>query len=604
MPRLLLGILLGFLLPQVLDAQSVKRLEIVPAARTLHGPNKKQQLAVIAHFSNGTRRDVTHLTLFTSSDPDVATVNSRGLVTFSRTGEAAIQCRFSTLNSVRLTYVDPQPDFRWNNPTENNLVDQLIFSKQRELGLLPAPPCSDVVFLRRAYLDLCGILPSPDETRRFVESTRPNKRGLLIDELLMRPEHADLWAHHWASALDLGFQQAPRRGADYLKWMSTQLARDAPLDRLAREIIAGRERVVAPGPVSLYTDAYDAAEAAARISEAFLGVRLQCARCHAHPHSSWGPMDWHRYAAFFAQIQRKSFRIGNAVVWKSAFDSTGEWVHPESKKPVAPRFPGGDFPKLKPGQDRREVLAEWLTAPTNRYFARTLVNRIWLHLLGRGLADPPETLHEFGPLVNEALLDALANELIAQRFDGKQVIRVIMNSQVYQLGTQSNKFNKDDTRYFARGYTRRLRPEVFLDVLTRFFGSPAPIDGMPLGTRAVQVLHAPPSIYFLAISRPPRLTECDRERVRQVASLEHLLNDAAMQARLAVPTNRIGRRLAQNWNDKKMLDEVFLIAFSRLPTEAYYKKATDHLAKQKDRRRAWEDIYWAILNTKEFQYRP
>ncbi|MSQ95621.1 MAG: DUF1549 domain-containing protein [Gemmataceae bacterium] len=581
-----------------------KRLEIFPAERTLHAPHKTQQLAVIAHFADGTKRDVTRLTVFESSDDEIATVDVKGVVSFSQTGDVAILCRYQMLQAVRLSYADPKPGFLWSKPREDSLIDTLIFAKLKQLSLTPSELCSDEVFLRRAYLDLCGILPTPQESRRFLESPRLDKRVRLIDELLERPEYAELWAYHWARTLNLKFAGVPRRGAAYIHWLRGHLHRNMPLDQMVREIIMGKEVVSDTGPASFYTDAEDSAEAAIRVSEAFLGIRMECAKCHPNVKAHWTPKDWHHYAAFFSQTYRKTVRVGpNAMAQKLVFEPEHEWLHPDTKKPVAPRFLDGVFPRLKPEEDRRKALAAWITAPKNPYFARTLVNHTWLHLMGRGLGNPPEALHEPWVVANDAVLDVLATELVGQRYDVKHLIRNIMTSRTYQLSSKKDKFGEDDVKFFSRGNARRLQGEVLIDVLAQFLEVPAEIESMPVGTRAVHVLQSAPQYHFF-ISRPQRITGCEANRERHIPHLLNPLNNDFLLKQLSVPKNRVDRLLAEKRTDREMLDDTFLAAFSRLPKEQDYKMVAEHLERTKDRRRGWEDVMWAVINTREFMFRP
>ncbi len=482
------------LLPLRSDGQTgaVTRLEVFPAERILHMPHRTQQLAVIAHFADGSQRDVTRLTVFDTSAADVATVDAKGVVNFSQAGEVAILCRYRTLQSIRLTCVEPKPGYLWPKPPENNLIDSLIFAKLKQLSLTPSELCTDEVFLRRAYLDVCGILPTPDEAKRFLESQRPDKRARLIDELLDRPEYADLWAYRWAQTLKLGFHNQTKLGQAYLQWLQGHLRKNTRLDQLAREIVQGKEVVGDTGPVSFYTDTGDGSDAAIRISEAFLGIRMECARCHLHIKAGWTPVDWHHFAAFFSQSHRKPVRVGpNTMSMKLVFEPEREWLHPETKKAIAPRFLDGALPRLKPGEDRRKAMAEWITGPKNPYFARTMVNYTWLHLMGRGLGHPPEALHERWVVANDAVLDVLARELIEQRYDAKQLIRIIMTSRTYQLSAVRSKFGETEVMHFSRGNARRVSVEVLHDVMAQFLEAPFEYDGMPPGTRAVQVLHHP-----------------------------------------------------------------------------------------------------------------
>lgn len=587
-----------------LSASAVERLEIFPAERVLHAPNHTQQLAVIAHFSDGTQRDVTHLTQFTSTHGETASVSRTGRVRFHQSGDVAILCRYTIMASARLTFVEEKPGFDWPKPEEKNLIDHLVFAKLKQMRIVPADLCTDEVFVRRAYLDACGILPTPAEIRRFLNDPRADKRSRLIDELLDRPEYADLWAHYWREMLALPFRNhSVKKTNAYLHWMRGHLNQDGRIDRLAHAIVAGKGVVTDEGPVSFYTAAESPPELAARVSTAFLGMRLECAHCHHHFNTRWTMADHHHFNAFFAQIYRQRLTIDKKTVEMTLIDSSREWVPRDSQKPVKPRFPDGSIPDLKPGLDRRVVLADWLTSPKNPYFARTMVNRIWFHLFGQGIGSSPDSLHELPLIIHEPVLDALAKELVAQRYDAKAIIRIIMNSRTYQLGSDRNAFNKDETSYFSRSYTPRLPSEVMTDIVAQVLELPETYEGMPRGTRAVQ--SAKEVFQWISFSRPMRISACEAgDAERSIPHILHLLGTSELQAKLENPRNRLGRLLAEKRTDREIMDEVFLAALSRMPREKEEQQVLKHVSNAKDRRRAWEDVLFAVINMPEFARRP
>jgi hypothetical protein len=592
--------------PHAADAHPVARLEIFPGDRVLHAPANTQQLAVIAHFNDGSKRDVTHLTLFTTSDEEVATVSSKGLVTFWRTGDVAIFCRHHTLQSVRLTFVDEKPGFLWPKPAETNLVDQRVFAKLKQLRIAPSELCSDTVFLRRASIDLLGLWPTPAQLKRFMEDVRIDKRSRLIDELLDRPEHAELWAHHWGEMLALPVRQvAPKQFAAYLYWLRVHVRRDTPFDEVTRAIIRGQGIATGRGHVTFYTGG-DAgpAEYATRVSEAFLGIRLQCVQCHLLPTTRQTPQDWHGFAGFFSQVSR--VHLGKERQEIMLLDGGREWYHPGTRRPVPPRFLDGVKPTFQFGEDRRVQFADWLTSPKNPYFARTMVNRIWANVMSKGLAEPPEMLHELPFTANDALLDALAQEFVVQNYQVKQIIRILMNSRTYQLASEPNDFNKDDEIYFSRGYRPHLKSEVFEDVLTQFLEVSEKLDETPHGERAVHGFRERYDFAAFGVSRPARWSICEAERRREpnMASALHLMGSNTMQARVTHPRSRANRLLAEKRSDRDITDELFLASLSRLPNDKEREQVATHLAKHKERRRAFEDIQWALVNTREFLRRP
>lgn len=393
----------------------------------------------------------------------------------------------------------------------------------------------------------------------------------------------------------------PIISAAYLQWIRGYV-RNTGLDELARDVVLGKGVVTNAGPASFYSGGSTPDEWADRLCAAFLGMRLQCAQCHQATRANWTPNDWLAFTAFFSQLTPRQVPAERGQVELVLLDLKREKLHRETLKPIVPRFPDGTTPKIREGQDRREVLAVWLTSPKNPYFARNLANRIWLHLLGKGLADPPEALAETTVTANNELLDFLTNELVAQRFDAKAIIRLIMNSRVYQLSQEKIAFNSDDEKYFTRGYPKPIDSEVLIEVLNQFLELSHEGTGMPRRARAIRTVAS--DVPLFAISRPVRITACEAERDRNLASHIHIINSDWMQPRLQAPANRLGRLLAEERSDREILDELFLAAFSRLPTDDVRKQAAAHFARAKSRRAGFEDVLWAIINTKEFVWRP
>ena len=597
------AILATLLVPACLyaDSPGVARLEIHPAERILYGPANTQQLSAIAHFSDGSKRDVTRLTAFTSSDPEAAGVDSTGRVHFFKTCEVAIQCRYRIATHIRLTYVESKPGFVWPNPPVANSVDHHVFSKLKLLQIPPAELCADHVFVRRAYLDVCGALPTPAEVRRFMNDRHPLKRSRLIDELLDRPAFAEYWARHWINILGINWRLDRQAGATLLRSFKERIQKNTPMDLVVRELIHGKETMTEKGPVSFYTGAQHPPEWADRAGAAFLGVRWQCVQCHFHPRAAWTPEDRQHFIAFFAQITRRVEVAGALRFERFATDNSREWLHAATRQPVPPRFPDGTRLKPKNGQNRQEALAEWLTSPENPYFARAMVNRIWHRLLGKGIADSPETLHEAPRIANDALLDALAKSLVAERFDLKQMVRIIMNSRTYQLCSKTNEHNKEDGKYFSHANPRYMSSELLTDALAQVTEIPAAIEDMPKGTRAIEVLEIDFGPFWFR--RPPRIAECEAERGEsELASALHMIQNDVIVKLTEHPGNRLGRLLAEKRSDREIMDDLFLAACARPATDAEHASIVKHL-RTKERRPGWNDVLWAVVNSREFLLR-
>jgi hypothetical protein len=596
------------------DLPGVTSIEVLPGSRVLNAPAAWQQLAVLAHFADGSVRDVTRLTVFSSSDNAVASVTNTGLVEFQQSGEVAILCRYlMEMQAVRLTYLEPKSGFVWSNPPENNYVDKLVFSKLKMLSIQPSDLCTDQEFVRRAYLDLCGIMPTPDETRAFLNDPAKDKRAKLIDRLLERPEYADFWALKWLDVLRSNRKTIQMKGIYvYQKWLHRHIDQNTPFDQVVRELITASGSTFSNPPANFYRIARDPQNLAETTAQLFFGIRMQCAKCHNHPFERWTQDDYYSMAAFFARVRQKPDTLepganpqtpGAEVVFS---ERAGEVIQPRSQKVMPPKFMGGAVPTIPPGNDRREVLAQWLTSPDNPFLPKSVVNRIWFHLNGRGIVDPVDDFRDSNPSANDALLDALAKDFVASKFDLKHMIRVIMNSRTYQLSAQSNDFNKDDSKYFSHAVTKLLSAEQLLDALCTVTEVPEKFPGMPLGTRAMQLPDGENNHPFLkTFGQPSRelACECERESDSNLAQALQLINGPTVNEKLRNANNRVGRLMAKKLSDGEILNELYLATLSRLPAPDEIKTALDHVNKSAEKRKAWEDVQWALLNAKEFLFR-
>jgi hypothetical protein len=599
---------------------AVQAIEVLPGTCVHRAPAIFQQLAVLARFRDGTIRDVTPLTVFSSSDSAVADVGSTGLVEFRQAGEVAILCRYlEIMHTVRLTYLEPRANFVWSNPPENNYVDKHIFAKLKMLNILPSELCSDDEFVRRAYLDLCGILPSPVEVQAFLGNPDKDKRSKLIDKLLDRDECPDFWTLKWADVLRNNRKAVQLKGTHvFQQWLRAHIARNTPLDEVIRELLTASGSTFANPPANYYRIARDPTSLAETTAQLFFGVRMQCAKCHNHPFERWTQDDYYSMAAFFARVRQKGDTLEPAVNPQTPgaeviySDRSGDVTQPRSGKVMPPKLPGIAAPSIPPGKDRRQVLAEMITAPDNPFFARSIVNRIWYHLNGRGIVDPVDDFRDSNPSANDDLLDALSSDFTAHRFDVKHVIRTIMNSRTYQLSAQTNDTNKDDAKYFSHAVTKLLTAEQLLDALCAVTEVPEKFAGMPPGTRAVQLPDGEVNHPFLkTFGQPARelACECERESDSNLAQALQLINGPTVNEKLRAPTNRIGRLMGQKASDSDLLNELYLAALSRLPAEGEVKAALEHvnrpeaLNKPDGKRKAWEDVLWALINSKEFLFR-
>jgi hypothetical protein len=590
-------------------------IEVLPGARVLVEPARWQQLAVLAHFADGTVRDVTRLTVFSSSDAAVADVNPAGLVEFQQSGEVAVLCRYlDALLAVRLSYLQPRKGFHWPAPPEQNYVDKYVFGKLHLLSIAPAELCTDAEFIRRVSLDICGVLPTAEEVRAFLADGAKDKRARLINRLLERPEYADFWTLKWSDVLRSNRKTIQEKGVlVYQEWLREQIQRDTPFDQVARALLTASGSTFANPPANFYRVAHDPTGLAETTAQLFFGIRMQCAKCHNHPFERWTQDDYYSMAAFFARVRQKKDTlepgIGPMAVGAAEFiycDRAGEVVQPRTGKVMPPRFMGGAVASVPPGKDRRAVLADWLTGEKNPFFARSVANRVWFHLLGRGIVDPVDDFRDSNPSANDELLDALAKDFVAHQFDIKHLIRVIANSRTYQLSAQTNDSNKDDAKYFSHAVTKLLTAEQLLDAICTSTVVPEKFPGLPLGTRATQLPDGEVNHVFLkTFGQPARelACECERESDSNLAQALQLINGPTINDKVRAPANRLGQLLGRKLPDMDVLRELYLATLSRPPEGDEVKAALDHVARGADKRKAWEDVQWALLNSKEFLFR-
>jgi hypothetical protein len=595
---------------------AVKHVEVLPGSRLLAEPARWQQLAVRAHLADGQTRDVTRLTVFSSSDPAIASVTPNGLVEFLQSGEVAVLCRYlDEMAAVRLTYLEPKKGFRWTGPPENNYIDRHVFAKLKMLSILPSDLCADQEFLRRVYLDVCGILPTPQETRAFLENPARDKRAKLIDQLLERPEYADFWTLKWSDVLRSSRKTVQVKGTYvFQQWLRGHIAKNTPFDAVTRELLTAKGSTFANPPANYYRIARDPTSLAETTAQLFFGIRMQCAKCHNHPFERWTQDDYYSFAAFFARVKQKQDRdepgTGNNGANGAEFiylTREGEVVQPRTNKAMPPRVPGVKTPDAAALKDRRELLAKMATSPENPFFAKSVVNRIWYHLTGKGIVDPVDDFRDSNPSANDELLDALAKDFTDHHFDLKHIVRTILNSRTYQLSAETNEFNKDDAKYFSHVVTKRLTAEQLFDALCYATDVSEKFAGMPPGTRSVQLPdgEAANNPFLKTFGQPARelACECEREEESNLAQALQLINGQALNDRLRNPNNRIGKLLARKTAEPEMLNELFLATLSRLPNGEEARTLLDHVRQSANRRQAWEDVHWTLMNTKEFLFR-
>lgn len=606
-------------------APKLTGLTIEPVERFVVEPIDQVQISVRAKWSDGSDTDVSRLAVYEASNPEIAAVEPNGLVKKLRFGETSVSVRFLNQHgSVRIGFVPARPDFHWRAPPEVGFIDREIFAKLRALRMNPSAICDDATFVRRVFIDAIGTLPSVAETKSFLSDRQADKRARLIDQLLQRPEFADFWALKWSDLLRNEEKVLDRKGVEvFHAWIRRAIAEGKPLNQFARELIAARGSTYANPPANYYRALRDPLSRSEATVQVFLGVRLQCARCHNHPFDRWTMDDYYRSAAFFPRIQ---YRIvennrkdqfdkhefdGEQIVW---VDRRGEMTHPRTEKSLKPGFLSDSRP-IADDADRMAALADWVADPANPFFARTQANRVWAQLMGHGFVDPVDDFRISNPPSHPALLEQLAKDFAAHQFDLRRLVRTILNSRTYQLASIPSESNGDDATNFSHAQIRRLEAEVLLDAVAQVIGAPIKFQGQPLGVRAIQLpgvqltpRRARPGNaerFMKTFGKPDRLLSCECERSDDVTvpqSLQMLSGDLVAKL-LESPDNRIGKRLKAGLSDEAIMTDLFLAALCREPTSAERKQARELIAKASDRRKALEDIAWAVINSKEFLVR-
>ena len=590
------------------------KIEVLPHERTmpLHG---EQQLVVLARFTDGSVQDVTRSALYEPNEKSMATAGEDGRVKlFDQPGDVAVMVRYQGKVAVFRATVPLGAPVE-NLPEPRNFIDMAVFAKLKSMGMPPSGPADDATFLRRVSIDIAGHLPTLDETRQFLAETDPAKRDRLIDTLLASPEYADYFANKWSALLrNKRVEEKDARATfAFHDWIRDSLAENKPYDQFVREIVAATGEIAENPPVAWYRQVKEPQQELEDTAQLFLGMRLQCAQCHHHPYESWSQNDYYSFSAFFSQVTRK----GKETIYHRRGVATA--VNKKTKLPVKPAALGTGPLEIPPGDDPRLVLADWMGSKDNPFFARALVNRYWKHFFNRGIVEPEDDMRDTNPPSNPELLDALAEHFIASHYDLKALIRDITQSRTYQLSAVPNDFNKSDRQNFSRYYARRLNAEVLFDAINGLTQSPGKFAGLPSGTRAIALpdnsFNA--GSYFLTVfGRPDSSSACECERTQEasLAQALHLLNAKDIEERLAADSGAPAKLVADSRSDDEKLRELHLLAYSHEPDAADLALAQSYLDKPrkapdgqpldpaKAKRQGYEDILWAILNTKEFLF--
>ena len=589
------------------DDPRIERIEVLPKHVILK-PGDTQQMLVRAHFSDGTVHDVTRWAKWTAADTSVATVDEpTGRVSVVGNGEGPITAWYLSkiaIATVAAPYENTLPPETFAAAPRRNFVDDLVLEKLKDLNLPPSPRSGDGEFLRRAYLDTIGVLPTADETRAFLGDTAPDKRDKLIESLLARPQFVDYWAYKWSDLLLVSSRDlsAPRMWA-YYNWVRDRVARNVPWDRFARDVVTASGNSSENGAANFFLLHDDPREAAEAVTVTFMGTSINCAKCHNHPMEKWTNGQYYAMANLFARTRTKSAGASSLVVFA---DDHGDLVQPLMGKPQPPQPLDGQVVPPDSTRDRREYLADWLVSPQNSYFAKSIVNRVWANFLGVGLVEAVDDMRETNPPSNEKLLTALAEHLIEQKYDLKSLMRTILQSETYQRTSRPVSGNAGDRRFYSRYYPRRLMAEVLLDAFSQVTAAPTEFKDYPTGWRAMQLPDSGVESYFLqAFGRPVRAITCECERTEEpsVAQALHIANGDTVNQKLRAKGNAIDLALAADTPDEKIIEDAYLAALCRPPTDAERRAIMEVLAQAKENKReAVEDLYWSLLSSKEFLF--
>jgi hypothetical protein len=594
---------------------TVTGISLVPDKVVFSGKVTKQPLQLIAKYSDGTSRPVNRLALYLTNNKSTADIDDNGLVTAGKRGDTFVFARFSKYTAGAEIIVLPQDkNFKFPKIVETNYIDHLVDTKLQQLRILPSALSPDEEFVRRVYFDLIGLPPTPDDFKAFIASKDKDKRAKLIDTLLARDEFSDLWATKWAEMLKIVSDNNSSYGTDrkaaydYYEWIREQVRKNTPLDQFARMQIASKGSNLQDPAVNLYTmlpqGQYDPKAVAQDITQIFTGMRIQCAQCHNHPFDRWTQDDYYSFVSFFTGVKRKV-----------ASEARELYVYDDPNAPPAKhlltgalmpaKFLGGASPDVK-GKDPREALAEWLTAKDNPLFRQNMANRIWANFFGRGIVDPVDDVRISNPPSNRELLEALGQHLADYDFDAKKLMRDICNSRTYQLSSDANASNKDDDQMFSHAHLRRLRADVLLDTIAQVTNTPSSFNEEPAGLRATQLYEGSrrSGSYFLktfGLSQRDSVNVSETRSEPTLAQALHLVNGDTIQGKID-KSPVIQELLAQKKKPEEIIDALFIRAVSRKPSEPEKKKLLALVQPTPNDRKAYDDIFWALLNSTEFAF--
>ncbi|MEM9020774.1 MAG: DUF1549 and DUF1553 domain-containing protein [Planctomycetota bacterium] len=586
------------------DVASVTGIEVFPQDIVLEGGGA-QQITVRAHYSDGSDRDITELAVLMTSNETSAKVGDDGVIHAGQRGEAFVMARFDAFTVGTPVIVVPKGSAKGYPAAlpAANYIDEHINTKLKKMRIVPAEVCDDETFARRVHIDIVGQLPTIEVLDRFVADGDPDKRAGLVDRLLDDASFADIWAMKWAERLQIRSSNqtiSQKSAVLYYEWLRDQIVEERPMNDVVFDLLASSGGTFEQPQTNYYELERDTLLLSENVVQTFIGARMQCAQCHNHPFDRWTMDDYYGFTAFFAQVTRKP---GEDPRERIIFNrNSGEVKHPLDGREMQPTYLGGDVAEIPKGTDRRTVLAQWMTSPQNRPFNQNLANFVWEHFLGRGITHPIDDVRISNPPVNPALLDALADRLVETDYDIKQLVRDICASHTYQRSTRANETNATDLTNFSRAHPRRIRAEVLLDCITQATQTVDDFRGLPPGARAVQIIDGNTSTYFLTtFGRASRETVCSCEVVMEpnLSQALHLINGTTTNNK--IKQGRLVRDLLeQGKTPEQVIGHLYRVAFSRQPTQAELERVMKLVGGSEKQNEALEDVFWALLNSKEF----
>ncbi len=579
-------------------------IEIFPPEAVFDGEDCSQQLVVVASYSDGTTRDVTSLCTFLSNNDNSADVDASGRIRAGARGEAFVMARFATFTEgVPVITLPAGLKHTFPDVPEFNYIDRLVYEKLRKLRITPSEVCSDERFVRRLYIDLVGVTPTVEQFQQFVADNDPSKRARLVDELLEREEFVDLWTMKFGELLKIrtANQVSYKALLGFHHWVRDQVAAGAPLNKLVADVIAAEGGTFESPATNYYQIEANTRQLAENVAQSFLGMRIQCAQCHNHPFDRWTMDDYYGFNAFFSQIDFKQSRDPREFVVYSRGE--GEVYHIVDNRAVAPKFLGGETPKIG-SASRREVLADWMQQDAAGGLSRHLANLIWAHHFGRGIIDPVDDVRISNPAANAKLLDELSRRLRDYGYQLKTLVRDICLSRTYQLSTQANETNRDDFRNFAKAELRRIRAEVLLDSISQITGTQDRFARLPEDARSIQIADGAVSNYFLTTfgrARRETVCSCEVDVEPTLSQAFHLLNGETTNNKIAAGS-LVAEMLEKDASPADVIERIYLRCYSRRPTEAERLDLLATISAEEDLSLQLNDIFWAVLNSKEFMF--